>query len=222
MRYLGGKARIRKELCAEIAKFRKPGQIVWEPFCGGLNSAVGHGGAVFCSDSSLALISLFQAVAAGWNPPRELSRAQWEIWRDLSKTDPRRGFARFGCTFGGMQSSGYATVVGRNIAAESRRALLRDVPKISWFACLDFLEVEPRPTDLLIYADPPYRGRTNYGFAFDHDLFEQRCRDWSQHTPVLVSEYAFPAGALLWEKTRSVANNGRPICNIERLYLVKP
>lgn len=72
MYYLGGKARIAKALAAEIAKHRRPGQPVWEPFCGGLNSAVAHGGVVHCTDACVPLIALLQAVRDGWDPPATL------------------------------------------------------------------------------------------------------------------------------------------------------
>lgn len=39
MRYLGGKYRIRKWLAENIAPYRTPGHILWEPFCGGLNAS---------------------------------------------------------------------------------------------------------------------------------------------------------------------------------------
>jgi DNA adenine methylase len=222
MRYLGGKAKIRKELCAEIAKFRKPGQIVWEPFCGGLNSAVGHGGAVFCSDSSLTLISLFQAVAAGWDPPEYVSEETYRAAHALPETDPLHGFCACCCSFGGRPWIGYAGYsVGHRMPGGDRRILLRDVPKISWFACLNFLALVPRPTGLLIYCDPPYRGRTGYSFDFDHDLFKRRCREWARYTTVLVSEYDFP-GRLIWERRRDAPLRGKETAHTERLYLVEP
>jgi hypothetical protein len=229
VRYLGGKAKLRKYLCPEIAKHRAPGQVLWEPFCGGLNSAVGHGGLVVCSDVSIPLIALLLAVRAGWDPPHEVSEAEWRAAKTLPPTDPRHGFCAFGCSFGGDDGGGYArdgsnpryAKPGHNYAREARNTLLRDAPIPAAIFLADFLAIEPRPLSALIYCDPPYRGRRGYGAPFDHDRFVARCRAWARFTTVLVSEYEFP-GELLWSREKAAGLRGRESVHVERLYKVNP
>lgn len=225
MRYLGGKAQIRKPLCAEIARYRKPGQVIWEPFCGGLNSAVGHGGLVVCSDASVPLISLLLAVRRGWDPPNEVSEEEYRAAKRLPETDPLHGFCAFGCSFRGIPGGSYAYHPGgasvQTNASAARQALLRDAPIPVAIFRADFLAIEPRPLSALIYCDPPYRGRAGYGIPFDADRFVDRCRAWARFTTVLVSEYDFP-GEIIWERERRSKVNVTAESHLERLYLVKP
>lgn len=63
MQYLGGKSRIAKHLAAEIDRVRKPGEWIWEPFCGGLSMtvALSKNGPVWATDANPALIALYQS-----------------------------------------------------------------------------------------------------------------------------------------------------------------
>jgi site-specific DNA-adenine methylase len=67
MQYMGGKTRIAKQIAAEIDKVRKPGQLVWDAFCGGLSVSVAlsKNGPVLASDACAPLISLYKAVQEG-------------------------------------------------------------------------------------------------------------------------------------------------------------
>lgn len=222
MRYLGGKAKIAKQVAAVVAEYRGAGQPVWEPFCGGLNSAVAHGGIVVATDASRPLIALLQAVQNGWDPPAHLSEAEWHDAKELPETNPLHGFAAFGCSFGGKYFGGYASGEARNYAAESRRALLRDVPKVSVIERVDFLTTDPEPINWLVYCDPPYRGRTRYAMGFNHDRFVDRVSQWAScGVTLLISEYDFPLGVCVWEHTRVAALRGAEKTHTERIYLVR-
>jgi DNA adenine methylase len=132
------------------------------------------------------------------------------------------GFCKYGCSWGGKPWGGMARDGhGRNYAAQARKALLRDVLKIAGFAVLNFLAEKPAPTELLIYCDPPYRGRTSYGTSFDHAAFDALCKRWARYTTVLVSEYKAP-GVCVWERKRSAALRGAENSHVERLYLISP
>lgn len=192
MRYVGGKTRLAKRIADQIANRVSPSDgFIWSPFCGGLSveaELARRGYRVVCSDLCLPLISLYCAVAAGWNPPRTCTKEERDAALALPDSDPFKAFARFGCGFGGNWSSGYARdVSGTNYAAQSRAALLRDVPLIvgagGRFAHGSFLEVPLEAGDpSLIYADPPYRGVMAYSAvgAFDHAAFDRRIVEWSR------------------------------------------
>jgi len=226
MRYLGGKSRIAKQLAAIVNAARPPSWPVWDAFCGGLSMtrALAAGGPVRSSDANRALISLYAAVAAGWDPPATVSEAEYRAARDLPDTDPQKAFAGFCAGFGGQYFGGYARGEGRNWAAEGRRALLRDCPG-RLFAHVDFLAVEPRRLDAVLYCDPPYRGTKSYpgAPAFDHDLFERRVHAWARWQPVFVSEYAFPLGQEVFSAPlRKRATVGPGAMATERLFLISP
>jgi DNA adenine methylase len=227
VRYLGGKSKIAKLIAAEVNKIRPPGGWVWEPFCGGLSvaHALRPAGPVWSTDANPALISLYRAVREGWDPPGELSEAKYRAARLLPDSDPLKAFAGFGCSFAGKWFNGYARdSAGCNYAALSRRVLLKD-RACGPFACIDFLAVEPRPINAVLYCDPPYAGTTGYrGGKFDSARFCVRVAEWSRFTDVFVSEYRFPLGVCVFarEQITTVSRKKSAYAPAtERLFYVK-
>ena len=217
-------------------RYRDSFQPIWEPFCGGLNTAAHHGGLVHCSDIRGDLIGLYKAIAEGWDPPTEVSQETYELSLKGDVEDPLRSFALYSCSHLGKCGSGYnpgrprvtktrpraGELIVPQPASAARTSLLRDIPKIASFECLDFLELEPKPTEYLIYCDPPYKGVTGYGFSFDHEAFYERCLQWSEYTTVLVSEYDLPIGRCVSELERAsnIHNKTRPRRTTEKIYLI--
>jgi len=228
VRYLGGKTSIAPKVAALVNAVRGD-RAVWEPFCGGLSVSVqlAKVGPVLVSDANVALVSLYQAVRDGWDPPETLSEAEYAAAKALPPSNPLRAFALIGCSFGGH--GGYARGGGRNYAAETRRGLLRDVGALKAAGCaieaIDFLGVEPTERPLVIYADPPYAGTTGYPMVgpFDHARFWSRVQAWERcGVPVLVSEYSCPVPHTVvaeWAK-RVTVNGSREA--IERVYRARP
>jgi DNA adenine methylase len=227
VQYLGGKTRIAKQIAAEIDRVRRPGQLVWDAFCGGLSVSVAlrANGPVLSTDACAPLIALYQAVQAGWVPPHEVSETTYRAARDLPDSDPMKAFCGFGCSFGGKWFGGYgrgkahpnglAGYAARGLAASVQGLTIRQV---------DFLSVAPRPLDAIIYLDPPYKGTTGYGQAFDHEAFYTLMRRWAEFCPVFVSEYSLPFGTEVWSRASKTKVNGglsgAAKDAIERLYLV--
>jgi len=211
MQYLGGKTRLSKAI-AEIVNKDRGDRIFWDPFCGGLSVSVrlaAHGPGIV-SDLNPALIALYQAVRDGWDPPRVVTEDQWAAAKDLPDSDPLKAFAGFGCSFGGMWFQSYARSLKYDcsFAGTSRRALLRDIPKLEGCALehRSFFDWNPRPLPLVIYCDPPYAGTRGYDKTgvFPHAQFWARCVAWERAgVPVFVSEFSCPVPhRVLWEKTR--------------------
>jgi DNA adenine methylase len=231
MRYLGGKSNIAKEL----ARIIQPKGLWWEPFCGGLSMSVqlAKYGPGLVSDAHPALIALYQAVRAGWQPPEAVTEADYRAARGLPDSDPMKAFIGFGCSFGGRYFEGYA----RNTAGVAdpshfpgvcSRALARDIPTLArcQIKHLSFLDQEPTPGFDVIYCDPPYAGTTRYSTgSFDQELFWARCAQWAQAgARVFVSEYScpFPSHAeIVWGKKQIVQVGGSGH-RTERLYRVLP
>jgi DNA adenine methylase len=239
---MGGKFRLARSLAAVIEGARRPGQLAWDPFCGGLSMSVALSatGPVRSSDKNAPLIALYKAVRAGWEPPRRVSRRNYRAARALPDEDPRKAFCGYGCSFGARWFTSYVPPIQRVLrrrgagkgyveTMRSHRAsalsVKRDVAAVRGpIERLDFLAIEPQPVDAIIYCDPPYRGVTGYPEvgAFDHDLFVLRVRQWSRYAHVFVSEYDFPIGREVWSTPIRNALDGKgntgKVRATERLY----
>lgn len=227
MRYLGGKSRIAKHLVAEIERVRMPGQLVWDAFCGGLSMSVAlrKNGPVWSTDANFPLITLYKSIINGWDPPEHVTEKQYNEAKTLPDSDPLKAYSGFCAGFGGKYFGGYARGENRNWAAEGKRALLRDCPKLWRVDCVDFLSIKPRPTRAILYLDPPYIGTTGYAgvASFDHSKFVSRVAEWAKHTHVFVSEYSFEIGNLVWSKSLlKRATVGPGDMATERLYHLHP
>jgi DNA adenine methylase len=233
MQYLGGKYRIRKWLAAEIAPYRTPGHILWEPFCGGLNASEALLPDL-CSDIDESLIALYQAVQAGWEPPAAVDEELYKYARTLPESNPLHGFCAFGCSFGGKKWGGFARNSKGSTApspypGRARTALRRACGALHLcaFDRVDFLAVLPYSIGADLYCDPPYNATTGYAHAFDRDTFIAYAQVWAEHTAVFVSEYEWPcwAGIQIAECERNcsiAANTDRKASRTERLFLVTP
>lgn len=224
MRYLGGKSRIAKQLTEVIDSVRQPGQWVWDAFCGGLSMSVAlrKKGPVWSTDANAALIALYRAVQAGWDPPTEVSLETYKAAKLLPDTDPMKAFCGFGCSFGGKWFGGYARSypTDRTPHGAALRSLKRDLAR-STVARVDFMPVQPQACQAILYLDPPYAGCTPYSAVapLDSEAFVQRVREWARFTHVFVSEYSFPIGEGVWEAECRVTGRG---VALERLYYVGP
>lgn len=77
--------------------------------------------------------------------------------------------------------------------------------------------------DDVIYADPPYAGKSGYGVAFDNAAFWEWCRQ-PRHALLIISEYSAPPDfAEIWAKkvTCAMSQNGEVGRPIERLFVHK-
>jgi site-specific DNA-adenine methylase len=183
---------------------------------------------------------MYQAVAAGWEPPETVSEEEYKVAKGLPDSDPRKAFCGFGSSFGGKHFGGYAGVYtayrangkteNRNTQKATRKSL-RDkrasLAAVS-LACVSFLSVVPEPGVEALYCDPPYEGTTGYKGhdAFDHTLFWTLCQQWADlGTRVFVSEYSCPVPhELAWSKhlTVTVSNDkATRALKEEKLFLVK-
>lgn len=229
MKYLGGKCRIGKHLAAAIAADTDR-RVFWDAFCGGLGmtAALAAQGKVYSTDAHPALISLYEAVRGGWDPPDQLPEVMYRWAQTLPDENPLKAFAGFGCSFGGKYFGGYARgSPGRCYAAEARRSLLRDCPLSTYVGRVSFFDVSPRALrDVAIYCDPPYASTTGYSTGiFDSSKFWRYAQAWvACGVPVYVSEYGCPVPhRLLWEQTRSRGLRGNDGSkHTERLFRVIP
>ena len=218
MRYLGGKSRLANEIAGAIMADATtyPDSVYFEPMVGGgsvlAEMAPHFTGRTVASDVSPDLIQMWHAVTYnGWEPPDTLPEDEWRDLRS-SKPSPLRGFAGFGCSFGGRFFEGYARdTKGTNYAAQAKRGVMRKAKVFREngvrFECRDYADPTVFEGDVM-YFDPPYAGTKPYsGTApFDHDRFwKTACRYRDLGANVYVSEFEapYPFG-ITWSKERKV------------------
>jgi len=233
MQYFGGKFRTRKQLAAFLHGLNrlKPTKY-FEPFVGGAwvlqeVKAISR----TASDGNKSLITLYKHLQNGWIPPENISEEDYSYYKmHKDPTDPMTAFVGFGCSFGGKWFDGYAK--GRpeqpNYAASAKRTLLKQLPLIKDVEFVDGLFHEHNPTGCLIYCDPPYQGTTNYGAfsGFNHNLFWQTMRSWSENNTVVISEYAAPDDFVCVKEMSSLMGmssdiKGLRLNRIEKLFMLR-
>jgi DNA adenine methylase len=225
LRYLGGKTRIAKTLATLIDSVRQPGQWVWDPFCGGLSMSVALSkkGPVWSTDVNPALIALYKAVQAGWEPPAFVSEEQWRAAKLLPDSNPLKAFCGFGCSFGALWFSSYMKhSPGKSEHVYTARRLKKDcTPATRTFTCIDFLSCKPGSIDAVLYLDPPYKGTAKYSAVaeFDSEMFFKIAAKWAAFTHVFISEYSSPIGLCVWSQplSRNVGGGTGSLAT-ERLY----
>jgi len=224
MRYLGGKARIAKDIVKVLEVFRKPDQLFVEPFVGAANIMSRMSGERHAYDNHNELIELYKALQGGWIPPSELTEVEYNTLKLEAEKLHLKAFAGFGCSFSGKYFGGYARDNrGDDYCGAAKRTLLRDVVKMQnvKFECADYRDLTYN--NALIYCDPPYAKTTNYTTGvFDSDTFWQWCRDMqAKGNTVIVSEYNAPDDfECIWSKDVKLelrTKNGREN-RIEKLF----
>ena len=232
MQYLGGKHRIAKDIAEHILAENPTADIVYEPFAGGGGSVTVELASrfplVMASDVHPDLVMMWQALLQGWEPPREVSEADYQAARK-SAPSALRGFIGFGCSFGGKWFGGYArgdaSGRARGYDGTSARRVLAQASCMRnvYFTLTPYTRVDPVP-GAVIYCDPPYAKTTGYAHRFDNEEFYDvvRAWRWSGHR-VYVSEYQAPPDfRLVWERSytrnmRGAKGASATVC--DRLYV---
>lgn len=228
MKYQGGKARIARRLMEKIEALAPKTATRWvEPFVGGawmLDRAYQSERftELYAGDVVPDLIMLYEAVADGWEIPREISR---ELYFSLKKAEPSplRGIAGFGSAYGGNWFTGYCgdALNGKSTHAEltadhleRRRPMLAETD----LRCIEYWEWTWLVNEnTVVYCDPPYAGTIGYkgarGGKFDSDQFWR----WVYHLAiergahVFVSEYSGPDWAAeVWSRTAKQTISAAP------------
>lgn len=236
MQYMGGKARIAKDLARTMLSLTAQRGVYLEPFLGGchvLPLMAPHFELSIASDAMPDVAMLWRDALAGWvPPPTEVSR---DLYVQLRHSEPSalRAFVGFGCSFGGKWFGGYATNArGDDFVAAAARGLARKVASLDQARTIireqDYRDHTPA-ADTVIYCDPPYAGTTAYSGAPQWDAIEfwKTAEAWARGGAIVfVSEYAAPEGwSSVWTKTAAVGSlkkdgNAAPIT--EHLFAYNP
>lgn len=230
MRYLGGKFRIAKDLTAVMAPVIAKADKYIEPFVGAANVLVNvNHPRRFASDANPYLITLWQHMQLGWEPPNSMSEDEYhrlKVLRDV--TDPLTAFAGFGMSFAGKWFAGYCRSSGtRQYARAAARGLVakrRNIKEVS-FTCRGY-ETWTEGAGAVYYCDPPYSGTTGYNAvgAFDSAAFYDWCRERAEDgATVFVSEYTAPDDLwCVWDRPvkTDMHGAGRNDSRSERLFML--
>lgn len=218
MRYMGGKARISKEIASVIRARSGERKVCVEPFMGGCNITIQLAQIfekVYAYDLRLDLVLLRKALADGWNPPSFINEIDYKALRH-AESSPLRGFAGTTCSFGGTWFGGYARdVKNTNYAEIGCRVAKKETALMSnvVFTQGNFLENIPIISESVLYCDPPYASTSGYKQGkFDHDLFWNQVRKWVAAGAVaFISEQVAPDDFVsVWskDKTKGLRNKG--------------
>lgn len=193
---------------------------------------------VYPADLSPDVVALWREAANGWQPPTDISEAEYQRMKSDPVPSAYRGFIGFGCSYGGKWFGGYARGgynadgTPRNHQAESARAVTRVGAAIA-NATLNGTRVQERGYDATplvpgtaIYCDPPYRTTEGYKAVedFDSDAFWEWIRKASEEgVDVFVSEYSAPEDfERVWQsgklKTLATTDQGREVA-LEGLWM---
>lgn len=192
MRYQGGKSRIAGQIAAKIRELHPTVTEIWEPFCGGgaVTLALAKVGfKVHASDNHEDLILMWQALMRGETEPfADVTREEHAALKQAAPS-ARRGFVRFGGSFGGDFNGGFGVDKKNGEGHQPWQEAQRFCQKLKKHCELSFAlcDYQAIPSAVLVYADKPYTGTYDYqGRAFDHDVFWQWVRQRSG--PTFISE----------------------------------
>lgn len=246
MKYMGSKARFRKDILPIILNDRKPNQWYVEPFAGGMNTIYEVAGNRIANDKNKHLISMWKGLLANRERPTEISKELYNRARTEYNNGTNIEFDDFmigwigwmGSANGRFYDGGYSgksnTKVGtiRDYIKEAISNIEKQVESMKGvvFSSCDYTELKI-PNESIIYCDIPYQGTKQYSTSkeFNHSKFWEWCREKANegHT-VYVSEYNAPNDfECVWSKSAksSLSANGKIGGNkesIEKLFKFSP
>lgn len=235
MRILGGKGRLAADLADVIGVLAAATGCasVEDRFCGTL--AVGAAcdarglPLVAAEDGCAALVSLYRAVAAGWEPPRSLTREQYHALAAGPRhpADPLTAFVGIFCSVGGKWWAGWLPDDhrwpeggrGRSAAAKAAHDLAELRPLLQRLELREGDGLGPVAAGRVAYFDPPYAGTTGYKGAPVYSPAEAwpRLSALASAAPCLVTEFRAPAP---WVEVAAlpVSSPGLTVGKIERVF----
>ena len=231
MRYAGGK----NNFATKLANIIGSGDVLIEPFIGsGAMTAelAPSFRKVYAYDAHIDLVLMWQALLEGWIPPSVVTKSQYESLRHANSS-ALRGFAGFGCSFGGGWFSSYSIDLkkGQDYTLQAKNLLLRKVKRMKNVTVdIEYYQNLVIPKGATIYADPPYANAVTYRNPMEHNgefntrEFWDIANRWANEgATVFVSEFDAPGDwPIVWEeeRVRSMSNSKsyRNKTMIERLY----
>lgn len=215
MRYLGGKTKVSTDI-AQIINDNLKGRTFVSLFCGScaVESKIKAKNKIL-NDKHPYLIEMWKAVQNGYELPMgTITKETYNYIKEhLDEDKALSGFVGFGCSFGGMWFSSYASSRGDDYTGAARRSIYKRMfnnettytgLRHAYFFNDDYKNIVI-PDHSVIYCDPPYKNTAGYSTGkFDHDEFWDYMRDLSQKEHlVYISEETAPDDFVpIWEKDK--------------------
>lgn len=236
MKYMGSKARIRKDILPIILKNRKEKQYYIEPFVGGCNMIEAVDGNRIAADNNKYLIAMFKGLQQNLKRPYDISKELYSQAREEYKNGTNIVFSDFEIGWIGWMASfngrffdgGYSgKTQTRDYISEQIRNTEKQIGKIKDinFYHSDYKELI-YPDNSIIYLDPPYMNTKKYSSSknFNYEEFWDWCVKMQlQGHEVFISEYNAPDNfEVIWEKeiTNSLHTKNTKK-SIEKLFKLK-
>lgn len=237
MKYLGGKGRFKKDICAILNRIIEENNIKTyiEPFVGGANII----DSIKCEkriggDNNEYLIQLYKSLLNGYIPPEFITREQYYDIKFNKEKYPKEVVALCGIlgSYNGnwfrAYGGGSETKSGkfRNYYKEGINGLYKQLPNLGdiEFICCDYTHFS-NYEKTLIYSDPPYStgDRNTYSKnQFNHNNYY----DWlyymkSKGNIVVCSEYAMPDDfKCIWESKPQKSFEKARTYKVEKLFIL--
>ena len=230
MKYLGGKYILGKQI-SEVLLSMPTHNIngYLEPFCGALGvlkRMTPHFNKCSASDIHCDLIELWNNVQKNtFIPPNNMTEKEYYIIKNMKSPSALKAFVGFGCSFGGKYFCGYAQKYTNGKKENYLQAVTNSMNKLRphiqkvKFKCISYDKL--RPSNKLIYCDPPYKSNKfpiKYRKAvrkydiFDNSKFWEIMRKWSKNNIVVISEIQAPEDFIcIWSKKkyRSISQSSK-------------
>ena len=200
MKYHGSKMTIAKDI-AEYIRYDTEYAMFFSPFCGACaveRLLVKDFAICFFSDISKDLIMFLQELYDNnFEFPATTTEEEYKFQK-TAESSALRCFYGYFLSFAGKWFGGYSQKYQRGDrirdfnkeATDSSKRLQNDLRKGDViFDCKSYDEYTPYK--MCIYVDAPYQSTTGYG-KFDHTLFWETMRKWSENNDVYISEYESP------------------------------
>ena len=237
MKYLGGKHGMGKQLAEYMSTTCASNDVngYLEPFCGSLGvfkhmTDKGYNEYV-ASDTHSDLILMWKSIKQNkLKLPKNVTEKEYKRIKNSKSPNALKAVAGFGLSFGGKYFAGYAQKSvgnsGRNFLIEFKTSIDKIKPKIQKSNVKFYNKSydEFKPTNMLIYCDPPYKNTQGYSTGdFDHLKFWNIMREWSKTNCVFISEESAPSDfKVVWkrDKRRTLDHTSR-FQRVEKLYMYK-
>jgi DNA adenine methylase len=200
MRYQGGKARIGKRIATVIQKTldKYPKKTYIEPFvgAGGVLRHICVKKATICDALPDAILFWKALLNEGWLPKsRHVTESQFKQVKASNVPSAMRFFAGHNYSFGGYFLHGYAPSSAAKpwiALARQRDSIKENINRVQVCRASDYEKL--KPSNAIIYCDPPYSGTTPYAQRdpFNIDNFWKVMRKWSRNNIVFVSSVIAP------------------------------
>lgn len=245
MKYMGSKARFKKEILSIILNNRTEEQWYIEPFAGGMNVICEVSGNRLANDKNKHLIEMWKGLVLDRATINEIPKHLYNKARTEYNNNTNIEFDDFmigwigwmasanGRFFDGGYSGTSNTKIGtvRDYIKEAISNIEKQIPKMKGvhFESKDYSELSI-PDNSIIYCDIPYQGTKQYSTSkdFNYEKFWNWCRVKSKegHT-IFISEYNAPSDfECVWQKEAksSLSANGIIGANktsVEKLFTIR-